>query len=130
LSNTTGSGNTAIGDDALNNLTTGMRNIALGLGAGGSLTTGSDNIDIGNPGVADDFPSHRLWRGGRVCEFGRAAWHEDLFCALQRCNPANGQRKPSDTFAQTSHIPLQKGARPSRHTAVWPCCRGCGKSES
>ena len=58
--NTSGSGNTANGYQALQNNITGSRNIALGLNAGADLTTGSDNIDIGNRGVAGESDTIRI----------------------------------------------------------------------
>ena len=51
LNLTTGSHNTAIGFDALINNITGSGNIALGVSAGISVTTGKDNIYIGNKGA-------------------------------------------------------------------------------
>ena len=51
--NTTGGGNTAIGEDALIN-NNGDNNIALGVNAGFNITTGNNNIDIGNQGVAGE----------------------------------------------------------------------------
>jgi hypothetical protein len=50
VSNTTGYNNTAIGWMSLGNNTTGDDNIALGAGAGAALTTGDRNIDIGSGG--------------------------------------------------------------------------------
>jgi trimeric autotransporter adhesin len=52
LNLTSGRDNTAIGFDALINNTTGSSNIALGPSAGVSITTGKDNIYIGNKGTA------------------------------------------------------------------------------
>jgi hypothetical protein len=52
LNLTSGRDNTAIGFDALINNTTGSSNIALGPSAGVSVTTGNDNIYIGNKGTA------------------------------------------------------------------------------
>ena len=52
LNLTSGRDNTAIGFDALMNNTTGSGNIALGPSAGVSITTGKDNIYIGNKGTA------------------------------------------------------------------------------
>jgi hypothetical protein len=52
LNLTSGRDNTAIGFDALINNTTGSSNIALGPSAGVSITTGEDNIYIGNKGTA------------------------------------------------------------------------------
>ncbi len=52
LNLTSGKDNTAIGFDALINNTTGSSNIALGPSAGVSITTGKDNIYIGNKGTA------------------------------------------------------------------------------
>jgi uncharacterized coiled-coil protein SlyX len=60
LSNTTGSGNTAVGTQALLNNTTGGANVALGYGAGQNLTTGLFNIDIGSPGSAVDDHTIRV----------------------------------------------------------------------
>ena len=54
FSNTTGSGNTAVGSGALEASTTGSNNIALGFQAGINLTTGSNNIEIGNEGATGD----------------------------------------------------------------------------
>ena len=49
-SNTAGTGNTAIGDDALSNNTTGDGNIALGSGAAGKVMTANNVICIGASG--------------------------------------------------------------------------------
>jgi hypothetical protein len=46
----TGTNNTAIGANALENNTTGSSNIAVGYFAGSNLTTGKNNIYIGNSG--------------------------------------------------------------------------------
>src|SRR5207248_1878654 len=46
-------GNTAEGNNALQNLTTGDHNIALGFAAGQNLTAGSNNIDIATGGAAE-----------------------------------------------------------------------------
>jgi hypothetical protein len=51
FSNTTGVGNTAIGDTALSGNTTGAGNTALGEAAGGNVTTASSVICIGTPGA-------------------------------------------------------------------------------
>lgn len=53
----TGSSNTAIGNNALLANTTGANNIAIGSNAGNLLTTGSNNIDIGHVGVAGNRTS-------------------------------------------------------------------------
>lgn len=47
FSNTSGSGNTAVGDSALRFNTTGAFNTAIGAGAGSSSITGSNNVYIG-----------------------------------------------------------------------------------
>jgi hypothetical protein len=62
--NTTGNVNTAIGSDALANNTTGSTNIALGVSAGQNLTTGNNNIDIGNQGVAAESSTIRIGTTG------------------------------------------------------------------
>ena len=46
----TGSGNIAIGQLALPNVSTGTNNVAIGSDAGGQITTGSNNIIISNTG--------------------------------------------------------------------------------
>jgi len=58
-SNTTGTGNVAVGIQALypNN---GNGNIAVGSGAGGNLTAGDNNIDIGNLGVVGESNTIRI----------------------------------------------------------------------
>src|SRR5947208_11531896 len=57
--NTTGTGNVAVGIQALypNN---GNGNIAVGSGAGGNLTAGDNNIDIGNLGVVGESNTIRI----------------------------------------------------------------------
>src|SRR5437762_3415953 len=65
VNNTTGGGNTAVGDGALYN-NTGNGNIALGNGAGTNLSTGSNNnIDIGNAGLFGDSNAIRIGKTGR-----------------------------------------------------------------
>lgn len=49
-SNTTGSGNTALGFSAL----VGSNNIAIGANAAANVVTGSNNIHIGNAGLEGD----------------------------------------------------------------------------
>src|SRR5438128_1371453 len=58
-SNTTGTGNVAVGIQALypNN---GNGNIAVGSGAGGNLTAGDNNIDIGNLGLVGESNTIRI----------------------------------------------------------------------
>jgi hypothetical protein len=58
--NTTGSDNTAIGNEALYQNTIGNNNIALGNLAGLAIVTTSDNIDIGNIGVGGDSGTIRI----------------------------------------------------------------------
>ena len=58
--NTSGTNNTAVGDQALRSNTTGSNNIAVGLGACASLTVGSNNIDIGHSGVAPESDTIRI----------------------------------------------------------------------
>src|SRR4029077_18547049 len=48
LNNSTGSVNTAIGENALLNNTTGVQNVALGFGAGSAITTANNVICIGS----------------------------------------------------------------------------------
>jgi hypothetical protein len=60
FNNTTGNQNAAVGEDALSGNTTGHDNIALGYGCGGNVTTGSNNIDIGNRGFAGDDKTIRI----------------------------------------------------------------------
>jgi trimeric autotransporter adhesin len=57
--NTTGSGNSAFGQEALFH-TTGSNNIGLGNDAGFNATTGSNNIEIGSMGLATDSGSIRI----------------------------------------------------------------------
>ena len=45
--NTTGSGNSAVGNSALAGVTTGGNNVALGNNAGSHITTGNDNLVLG-----------------------------------------------------------------------------------
>jgi hypothetical protein len=61
-SNTTGVNNTAVGGDALLNNATGGFNIAIGFSAGINLTTGDNNIDIGFDvaGVAGESDTIRI----------------------------------------------------------------------
>ncbi|HLK60630.1 MAG TPA: tail fiber domain-containing protein, partial [Chthonomonadaceae bacterium] len=49
-----GSGNTAVGLNALFNSSGGSYNVALGYGAGMNMTSGSNSIYIGNPGLNTD----------------------------------------------------------------------------
>jgi len=65
LNLTTGKDNTAIGFDALINTTTGSSNIALGPSAGVNLTTGKDNIYIGNRGAAGKSNTIHIGTNGR-----------------------------------------------------------------
>jgi len=44
----TGSSNTAVGQQSLNSLESGLRNVALGNSAGADITTGDENVCIGN----------------------------------------------------------------------------------
>ena len=60
LSNTTGSFNTAVGNESLTANTTGSSNIAIGYLAGADLTTGDRNIAIGNRGVAGESNTIRI----------------------------------------------------------------------
>ena len=62
--NTTGSGNTAFGDNALTANTTGANNIAIGDGAGQAVTTGSYNIEVGIAGAATDSKAIRIGTQG------------------------------------------------------------------
>src|SRR4029077_5058141 len=58
---TIGDFNTAIGEEALKNITTGLNNIALGESAGLNHTVDDgQNIDIGNTGVAGDNRTTRI----------------------------------------------------------------------
>jgi hypothetical protein len=63
-SNTTGSGNIALGYGALQNNSTGNSNIGIGSDAGFYLTTGNGNIDIGNYGVAGESGAIRIGSAG------------------------------------------------------------------
>jgi len=58
--NTSGNSNTAIGRLALASTTSGDHNIALGQNAGQNITTGGENIDIGNTGFTGDNDKIRI----------------------------------------------------------------------
>jgi hypothetical protein len=60
VSTVDGNLNTAVGEQALQNNTSGSDNTALGAGAGNSLTTGSHNIVIGASGVAGESGTIRI----------------------------------------------------------------------
>jgi hypothetical protein len=62
--NTTGMRNIAVGNSAMTTNTTGSYNTALGWQAGEKLTTGHDNIDIANFGVAGDSQAMRIGTRG------------------------------------------------------------------
>ena len=62
--NTTGSNNTAIGQNALKSNTTGKSNIAIGSNAGVSLTTGDNNIDIFDRGIPGESNTIRIGKQG------------------------------------------------------------------
>jgi hypothetical protein len=65
--NMTGSQNTAIGENALGNITgvNSSNNIALGAAAGANITTGNFNIDIGNVGpIGAEFATIRIGQQG------------------------------------------------------------------
>ena len=64
VSNSTGGGNTAIGEAALSSNITGNSNIALGAFAGHDLTTGDQNIVIGNPSILVAGESNTMRIGG------------------------------------------------------------------
>jgi hypothetical protein len=60
ISNTAGGGNTAVGEGALINHLTGNQNIALGLRAGQDLTDGQVNVYIANQGVPSENTTIRI----------------------------------------------------------------------
>jgi trimeric autotransporter adhesin len=60
ISNTAGGGNTAVGEGALINHLTGNQNIVLGLRAGQDLTDGQVNIYIANQGVPSENTTIRI----------------------------------------------------------------------
>jgi hypothetical protein len=62
--NTTGGNNTAVGTSALRNNATGANNIALGESAGTNLTKGSNNIYLSAFGAAIESNTMRLGRYG------------------------------------------------------------------
>ena len=60
ISNTAGGGNTAVGEGALINHLTGNQNIVIGLRAGQDLTDGQVNIYIANQGVPSENTTIRI----------------------------------------------------------------------
>ena len=68
--NSTGIGNSAVGNNALLNNTRGRYNTAIGWRAGQRVTAGNDNIIVANPGVAGESQTMRLGKQGSLGTIG------------------------------------------------------------
>jgi hypothetical protein len=115
LNETTGSGNTAIGGQALQNSTIGSFNIALGYQAGLGATTGSSNIYIG-AGVFGNPDDNGACYIGNI--FGRTSINGSRFSLTQlissaQPHPQSALRKISSQWTNPAKCSWDSNRLPS-----------------